>query len=270
MTSAGTPLVPRGRSLLHERSSGPGFGSITNVDGPEPSPDGRASWPSAAKRSRSWRARRAAGSASAATDGSGWRQITAGPNDDVQPRWSPDGTTLTFLSDRVAEGTPPGLRARGRLVRRGSAAGRGPGVRRAPPLVPRRHAPAPGGRRRHAEQADALGSGTLGPADEEAPRWLPDVESTDDADEWRRLWVLDVATGEARCVSRERSERLGGILARERRPRRRSSPMRPARAPGTRPRSRCSTSRRRHGAVVATSDVQLNFARGRPTAARSR
>src|SRR5207344_3333517 len=37
----------------------------------------------------------------------------------------------------------------------------------------------------HAEQADALGSGTLGHGDESAPRW-----------------VLDVATGEARCASR--------------------------------------------------------------------
>src|SRR4029077_20915919 len=38
-------------------------------------------------------------------DGSGMRQVTHGPNDDTGPRWSPDGATLTFLSDRAAAGS---------------------------------------------------------------------------------------------------------------------------------------------------------------------
>ena len=35
-------------------------------------------------------------------DGSELRQLTNGPHDDDQPRWSPDGGTLTFRSDRAA------------------------------------------------------------------------------------------------------------------------------------------------------------------------
>jgi dipeptidyl aminopeptidase/acylaminoacyl peptidase len=57
----------------------------------------------------------------------------------------------------------------------------------------------------HAEQADGLGSGTLGDKAEthDAPAWLPAVESTSGADEWRSLWILDVASGLAPRVSPE-------------------------------------------------------------------
>jgi dipeptidyl aminopeptidase/acylaminoacyl peptidase len=39
-------------------------------------------------------------------DGDGARPFTAGPRADTTPRWSPDGRTLAFLSDRLEDGKP--------------------------------------------------------------------------------------------------------------------------------------------------------------------
>lgn len=39
-------------------------------------------------------------------DDGGARQITFGPHTDRQPRWSPDGTSISFLSDRAQRNTP--------------------------------------------------------------------------------------------------------------------------------------------------------------------
>jgi dipeptidyl aminopeptidase/acylaminoacyl peptidase len=52
-----------------------------------------------------------------------------------------------------------------------------------------------------AEQADALGSGTLG-GEADVPGWVPDVDSSDLADSERRsAWLVDVTTGDARRIS---------------------------------------------------------------------
>ena len=40
------------------------------------------------------------------SDGSNARPFSSGPRTDEQPRWSPDGQTLAFLSDRVKDGHP--------------------------------------------------------------------------------------------------------------------------------------------------------------------
>jgi dipeptidyl aminopeptidase/acylaminoacyl peptidase len=72
----------------------------------------------------------------AATGGGSARRFSAG-HKDYQPRWSPDGTRLAFVSARddeggqiyvisVGGGAPPHWRGRGRrwCVRRGSRSGR--------------------------------------------------------------------------------------------------------------------------------------------------
>lgn len=41
----------------------------------------------------------------AATDGSGLRRLTSGESNDTQPRWSPDGSLVAFISDREKRGT---------------------------------------------------------------------------------------------------------------------------------------------------------------------
>lgn len=178
----------------------PGFGSFEDVSEPEPSPDGRwIAFAGEVLTGLEGRPHRRIGLAAA--DGSGWRMITAGPNDDVDPRWSPDGATLTFASDRVNKG---------RFQLYALDAG---GIGEARPLadvpgVAEHHRWSPDGSRitvvvagEHAEQADALGSGTLG-GETERPAWIPGVESWEDTDGWRSLWVLEVASGEVRRVSR--------------------------------------------------------------------
>jgi len=180
----------------------PGFGTLTRPGPPEPSPDGRwlAMEGEVLERLEGHGHQRVF---LAAVDGSGWRQITAGPNDDAGPRWSPDGRTLTFVSDRAMKG-------RGQLYALETGA---IGEARALPEVPgvvEHHRWSPDGTMilmvvagEHAEQSDALGSGTLGREDRDAPDWLPDVDSTEDEQEWRSLWLLDVAAGSVRRVSRE-------------------------------------------------------------------
>ncbi len=179
----------------------PGFGAPSDVSDPRPSPDGR--W--VAFRADVWEELegRAHGRIGlAATDGSGWRLITAGPNDDTDPRWSPDGRTLTFASDRAVKGRMQLYALEADAI----------GEARALPEVTgvvEHHGWSPDGSRilviaagERAEQADAKGSGTLGP-EIDVPSWIPDVESFEDADEWRTLWIVDVAARDVRRVSRE-------------------------------------------------------------------
>ena len=119
-------------------------------------------------------ARRAGGNAEGriclvGADGSGFRQITNGPHDDDQPRWSPDGRTLTFRSDRGAPG-------RHQLYALSLDA---IGEARPLPLVDgvaEQHAWSLDGSRLlvvvaglEAEQSDAVGSGTVTTADDVPP-----------------------------------------------------------------------------------------------------
>jgi dipeptidyl aminopeptidase/acylaminoacyl peptidase len=180
----------------------PGFGTATPAGDPSPSPDGR--WLAF----RGQRLDRLEGHALGriclvAADGGGLRQITEGANDDSEPRWSPDGTQLSFRSDRAEKG-------RHQLYVLDSDL----------PAEARRLATLPGAVEWHrwsadgarilagvagraAEQADALGSGTLG-GEQDVPAWVPDVESIDDGDAERRsLWLIDASSGEARRISAE-------------------------------------------------------------------
>ena len=179
------------------------------------------------------RATRSAASASSRPTAAGLRPITEGPNDDSEPRWSPDGRRLSFRSDRASKGQhqifvlETGVPAEARQLTT------------LPGTVEWHRWSADGSRMlagvagSSAEQADALGSGTLG-GEQDVPPWVPEVESVDDAEgERRSLWVVDVGTGEARRVSGERSQRLGGRLVRCRSRRRGHVRRAPARTPGT-------------------------------------
>ena len=123
------------------------------------------------------------------------RQVTHGPNDDSGPRWSPDGQTLTFLSDRGTAGS-----AQVYALERGEL-GEARLLAEAPGIV-EHHEWSPDGSRilllvagHGAEQTDALGSGTLGP-EAELPDWIPLVESSEgEGDRGRALYVLEPASG---------------------------------------------------------------------------
>ena len=144
-----------------------------------------------------------------AVDGGRRWQVTGADVDAADPRWSLGGTRLTFLADIGSRHRPApfalDVGADGPLGE--------PRRLPAPAGFPELQRPSPDGASlllvvagEHAEQADGLGSGTVGElaadvADE--PAWTPSVETTTGHDEWRTTWVLDLATGDARQVSPE-------------------------------------------------------------------
>ena len=195
-----TPLYQEVEAF-YRRALEPGFGGLQNLDQPEPSPDGEriafVGYTLADLEGHPLGRICLAGS-----DGSAWRRITNGPNDDTEPRWSPDGRTLTFRSDRAAKG-------RFQLYAlRADRLGEAEPLVTVPGVV-EHHRWSADGRRillvvagEAAEQADALGSGTLAQA-ADRPAWLPEVESVDAEDDWRSLWLIDLEAGEARRISRD-------------------------------------------------------------------
>ena len=190
----GTPLYQE-IEVAYRRLTEPGFGRITQAGDIRASPDGRTVAFRGA-RLDALEGQPSGRICTAAADGSGMRQVTHGPNEDSGPRWSPDGMTLTFLSDRAVAGSPQlhaletGVLGEARLLAE------------APGIV-EHHEWSPDGSRilllvagPGAEQTDALGSGTLG-ARVDLPEWVPLVESSDSENDGRRsLHVLDVASGE--------------------------------------------------------------------------
>jgi len=128
----------------------------------------------------------------AAADGSGAREATHGPRSDTSPRWSPDGRRLAFLSDRDHAG-----RAAVHLLDDGAGDARPVGtlqgsaedVRFSPDgsrlLV---LAADPGSDRAGADSATRIDAGD------------GDPKVTRPAEHWRRLYTIDVATGETTRV----------------------------------------------------------------------
>ena len=141
-------------------------------------------------------------------DGSARWQVTGAGGDASDPRWSDGGRQLTFLADHGTRHRPTVWR-----LAVGEDGPIGAPMRLAgPPGIPEHHRPTPDGTRllvvvagEHAEQADGLGSGTVGgDTDHEGlPAWLPEVETTSGADEWRTTWTLDVGDGTTRRISPE-------------------------------------------------------------------
>ena len=188
------------RSILE-----PGFGRPHAFDAAEASPDGRL----VAVTSRVLE--RLEGHPSsllwiATANGQCTWAVTAAAGDAANPRWSPDGRSLSFLADHhdrhrhapwivdVGEDGPVGV----------------PRRLACPPGIAEHHRWSPDGSRillvmagEHAEQADGLGSGTVGQdaAGADRPTWVPEVETSAGEDEWRSAWILDPATGEVRRVS---------------------------------------------------------------------
>ena len=86
-----------------QRANAPAFGRISGAADPAPSPDGQRIAFTGSKRERldGLPAMRIClvDSATGVME-----ELTAGPNDDHLPCWSPDGTRLAFLSDRKQRG----------------------------------------------------------------------------------------------------------------------------------------------------------------------
>ena len=185
----------------------PGFGRVTEPSDPRPSPDGRwvaftgSIWEKLEGTAKTRICLGAAPSGAAGGVGA-TKEVSSGPEHDAGPRWSPEGSRLTFLSDR---------REKGRMQLFSLSAG-GFGEAEALPEIDgtiEDHAWSPDGSRilvrtagMHADGAGADGSGSL-ESDRDLPDWVPAVDSWEDRQVWRRLWVVDVASGEVRLLSRE-------------------------------------------------------------------
>ena len=135
--------------------------------------------------------------------------VTGADVDAADPRWSRGGSRLTFIADIGSRHRPAPF-----VVEIGADGPVGePRRLDGPPGHAELARPTPDGRRlllvvagEQAEQADGLGSGTVGELaadDTDEPAWAPVVESTAGHDEWRAAWLLDVETGESRQLSAE-------------------------------------------------------------------
>jgi dipeptidyl aminopeptidase/acylaminoacyl peptidase len=181
----------------------PGFGRIGDPSDPAPSPDGR--W--IAFTGSVWEKLEGTPDTRVClvpAAGGAVRIVTSGPHHDGGARWSPDGSLLSFSSDRKELG-----RSQLQVL---SAEGLG----EAEPLpeiegTVEAHAWSPDGTRilvvaagLRADVAGGDGSGVNAPpSDRDLPGWVPTVASWEDERVWRRLWLIDVGSNEARRLSRE-------------------------------------------------------------------
>ena len=142
-----------------------------------------------------------------AVDGSRRWPVTGAGVDAADPRWSLGGRRLSFLADIGTRHRPAPF-----ALEMGADGPIGVPVRLpSPEGFPELHRPSADGRSlllvvagEHAEQADGMGSGTVGDLAADAadePAWTPVVETTTGHDEWRTAWIVDLQTGDARQVS---------------------------------------------------------------------
>jgi dipeptidyl aminopeptidase/acylaminoacyl peptidase len=192
----------------------PGFGRVTEPSDPRPSPDGRwvAFTGSLWERLEGTPKNRiclaplgpegSGGARSGGAEASGVRQISSGPEHDAGARWSPDARRLSFVSDR---------REKGRMqlhVLRLDGLGEAEALPEIEGTI-EEHGWSPDGSRilvlaagLHADSAGAEGSGAL-ESEKDLPEWTPRVDSWEDRQVRRRLWVLDVTSNEVRALSRD-------------------------------------------------------------------
>ncbi|MBV9280514.1 MAG: S9 family peptidase [Chloroflexi bacterium] len=179
----------------------PAFGTISAPSQPAPSPDGRLvaftgtrlDKLDAAPITRVCTVDVATGTV---------EELTGGPNDDRAPAWSPDGSRLAFLSDRREKGQfDLYLLEAGRM-------GEAVAAPAAEGTVEYVHWSPDGSRillgvaARGADLAGVQGSGTTDRKSEELPSWVPSVDTGAGEDQWRRLYLYDVAARTLRPLSR--------------------------------------------------------------------
>lgn len=128
--------------------------------------------------------------------------LTDGPGEQRHPRFSPDGTVLAYLSDAARAGD---FQLRIRVLT--------DGTEHTPDLVDGTVEYldfSPDGRHillgvagHGADRSGGEGSGTTAHVTSDVPDWMPEVNAGPAADQWRSAWVVDVASGTSRQVSRQ-------------------------------------------------------------------
>jgi dipeptidyl aminopeptidase/acylaminoacyl peptidase len=124
--------------------------------------------------------------AQAASDGA--RPFTSGPRSDTTPRWSPDGRTLAFLSDRLEDGKPQIYL----LDRDGGEARKLTDMPESPSDI----AWSPDG-----AQLAFLMSDPESEAERQRKKEQGDAIEVEKTHRWRRVWAVDVASGATRQVT---------------------------------------------------------------------
>lgn len=129
------------------------------------------------------------------------RVLTFGPNVDRLPKFSPDGRQIAFLSDRQKTGDF-------QLYLLDPASGAARPAPRVEGWVEYLHW-SPDGRRillgvagHGADIAGGQGAVTSELGVEKGPSWMPAVETGNESYRWRRAWVYELATHDARQVSK--------------------------------------------------------------------
>ncbi|KAE9381911.1 acylaminoacyl-peptidase [Stipitochalara longipes BDJ] len=135
------------------------------------------------------------------TSGNTLETITAGPNSEHLPKWSPDGKMLGFLSDRKESGIFQLY-----LLKYGGL-GESKPLPSVKGIVEDFHW-GPDGKRillhvagRLADRSDADGSGNIGTPKDKIPAWMPSVDYGDLSEAWRSLWIYDLATQKLKRVN---------------------------------------------------------------------
>lgn len=117
------------------------------------------------------------------------------------PQFSPDGSSLAFLSDRHTSGVFQLFLLNQDEFGEAVAAHEAPGTVEYARWSPDGHHVLLGVAGLGADLAGAQGSGTINAADRAAESWLPLVETGKETDTWRSLWVYAVETGELTQLS---------------------------------------------------------------------
>ena len=126
--------------------------------------------------------------------------LTRGPHSDKAPRWSPDGTTIAFLSNRDS----PAVFTLHLLDRRSGLQRSASGI---DGYVEYQHWSSDGRQillgvtGLGADLPGALGGFSMSARSSTQPDWAPDLDTGVAADGWRSVWLYDIATDTARQVS---------------------------------------------------------------------
>ena len=140
--------------------------------------------------------------------------VSSGPGTDVAPKWSPDGRTLAYLSDRDEPGVS-------QLCLLDLASQRETRVTLEELWVEYAHWSPDGqsiligGAERGVDLSGFHGGYTFQTSDPALPDWTPQVDVGVDDTQWRSLWIYDVASARAPLRHVPRPQSVGGVLGRQ-------------------------------------------------------